>query len=138
MALALALKYTNYLLLGGMVFGAGVAGYNNAENSCQAVKSAVETLKQAKDVQDKWKDAISNIDVLDLETVQKITEKYTQIEILQNQIVEAQNHAKKTKIIVVALGITSILILFFYLLYRYLNTRIRRAKNSSSIEHKKK
>jgi predicted small integral membrane protein len=134
----MALALLNYALLGGMVFGAGVAGYNNAENSCQAVKSAVETLKQAKEVQDKWTNAISNIDVLDLETVQAITENYTQIEILQNQIVAAQNHAKKTKIIVVALGITSILILFFYLLYRYLNTRIHHAKTISGIAHKKK
>ena len=130
-----AFNIFNLLLLAGMGVGAGVAGYNNAENSCNAVKNAVSTLKKAKALQDQWRDALANVEALDIATVQKITDNYTQIEILQNSIIEAQAHAKKTKAIVVSLGLSVIIVLFFYLLYRYFNKKI---KYENALLHKHK
>lgn len=121
----MALALLSHALLGGMVFGAGVAGFNNAQNSCEASKSAVETLKNAKIIRDKWDNALVNLQVLDMETVSEITKYYILIENYQKQIVQAQNEAKKTKIIVVALGFTIIFILYFTLLYKYFKGKIR-------------
>lgn len=114
-----------YLLLGGMVLGSGIAGYNNADNACQSVQNAVETLKEAKKAKDKWVDVISSEKGIDQQIINDITEHYTQIALRQKKIQEAQSNSKKTKTIIIGLGLAFIFILFFFLLYRYFYTRIR-------------
>lgn len=125
MAVASTLSVLNYMMLAGMVGGAGIAGYNNSQNSCEAVKNAVDILKKAKEAQTNWNYALTQEDIIDKKTINQITQNYLDIEKYQNKITEAQNKSKRNKQIIVALGFIVIFILFFYLLYRYFNTRIK-------------
>lgn len=127
----------NGLFIGGMVFGAGVAGLNNANNACQAVKNAVDTLKEAKKAKTNWNNALEKTTIIDIETVNKITENYTNIASYQKSIQEAQAESKKIKAIIIALGLTVIFVLFFYLLYRYYRTKINHVKIMSKVKHVK-
>lgn len=136
MALAASLQILNYMMLAGIGVGAGVAGYNNSQNSCEAVKNAVEILKKAKDVQTNWNNALSDTETINKMTISQITQNYLEIEKYQNKIAEAQQNSKKNKRIIVALGFSVIFILFFYLLYRYFNTRIQFIKSSTKTYRK--
>lgn len=122
----------NGLFIGGMVFGAGVAGYNNADNACQAVKNAVDTLVEAQKAKKNWSTALQDTELITQQTLGDITHNYEQIAILQNNIKEAQAQSKKFKAIIISFGLTVIFVLFFYLLYRYYRRRINHDKMKHS------
>lgn len=124
--MASILGLLNYAMLGGMVFGAGVAGYNTSQNSCDAVRHAVDTLKQAKTLKDKWDQAIIDTKTLDMTLLNEITQNYTQIEYNQNQLALIQKKARTNKLVIVVLGFVAIIILFFYLLFKYYNSNIKK------------
>lgn len=136
MAFASSLHILNYMMLAGIGVGSGVAGYNNSQNSCETVKNAVEILKKAKEAQINWNNALSDTETINKMTISQITQNYLDIEKYQNKIAEAQQNSKKNKRIIVALGFSVIFILFFYLLYRYFNTRIQFIKSSTKTYRK--
>lgn len=129
-AAAFIAKNIGAIFIGGMVLGSGVAGYNNAGNSCNAVKSAVETLKEAHKAKTSWDNALLESGKLNENLFRNVTANYTNIATQQQEIKKAQSHSKVTKIIVISLGLSVIVVLFFSLLYRYYTRRLNDVRKS--------